>query len=190
MRRIQKILAGVFLTGIFIGGVGTGLAVAEYSSLTYGGEKIIGEDSLVTRNLDFDFELDGRMLEVSGQHYLGKGGIKEVEIDDTVPVGTVRYEITYNERTITPWLQFEAYEEEWDGEGEETEVHSSEDAEDEDRQNSGKLGIVRLAASYHGDDFAVLMENKDVILEELKQGKISSYHMAAEHGSKRREKDR
>ena len=30
----------------------------------------------------------------------------------------------------------------------------------------------------HDDDFAVFMENKDRILEELKQGKVSSYNMA------------
>ena len=35
MRRIQKILLGTFLAGVLISGIGTGTAIAEYSSFTY-----------------------------------------------------------------------------------------------------------------------------------------------------------
>ena len=64
MRKIQKILTGTFLTGVLLGGIGTGIAMAEYASMEYGGEKIIGEERLVTRNFDFNFQLDGRKLQV------------------------------------------------------------------------------------------------------------------------------
>lgn len=66
MRNVQKVLTGIFLSGILIGGVGTGIAMVEYSSLVYGGEKLIGEESLVTRNLDYQFEPDGGTLELAG----------------------------------------------------------------------------------------------------------------------------
>ena len=35
MCRIQKILLGTFLAGVLISGIGTGTAIAEYSSFTY-----------------------------------------------------------------------------------------------------------------------------------------------------------
>ncbi|MCI8836827.1 MAG: hypothetical protein HFG74_02020 [Hungatella sp.] len=179
MRRVQKILGGIFLAGVLIGGVGTGVAVVEYSSLAYGGEKLIGEDSLVTKVLDFDFEPDGRILEVAGLRYWGTGVTQEIEIDNTVPVGTVRYEVTYNEKVVTPKLEFETYEEEEAEENQWEEEDSGEDIEPEEPEREPeKLGYLRLVSEYHGDDFAILMENKDRMLEELRQGTISSYNVA------------
>lgn len=232
MRRLQKILGGIFLTGVLVGGVGTGIAMVEYSSLAYGGEKVIGQDSLVTRTLDFNFDLDGRILEVAGVHYRGRGEIQEIEIDNSVPAGTVRFEVTYNEKTVTPNLEFEAYEPEEDyqdeeeadyvDEGEWEEAAESEaepgvepearaktepDSDAESAAESAdqgeellqaeegaggleesipetkekkpeKLGYLRLVYTYHDNNFAILMENKDCVLQELKQGKISSYDVA------------
>ena len=47
-----------------------------------------------------------------------------------------------------------------------------------EKEESKRLGYLYLSASYHEDGFGVFMENKDRVLEELKQGKISSYRMA------------
>ena len=47
MRNVQKVLTGIFLSGILIGGVGTGIAMVEYSSLVYGGEKLIPNFGLI-----------------------------------------------------------------------------------------------------------------------------------------------
>lgn len=56
MRKIQKILLGSFLTGVLICGVGAGTAIGEYSSLTYLGERTLGEEELVTENFDYTFD--------------------------------------------------------------------------------------------------------------------------------------
>ena len=224
MRKIQKILGGIFLAGVLLGGVGTGIAMVEYSSLAYGGEKLIGEDSLVTKTLDFDFDLDGRILEIEGGRYWGTNKGQEIEVDNTVPAGTVRFEVTYNQKTVTPSLAFQVYEEdetekiweeqqdteyeqvEWEepeaelesqivqmqeedtdslqplGEQDAADRSSGTEEETEDlpqeKKEPGKMGTVYLTASYHENGFATLMENKDYMLEELKQGKISSYSMA------------
>ena len=55
MRRIQKILAGVFFGGVLLCGIGAGVAFVEFSSFEYGGEKQIGSDVLVTEAFDFAF---------------------------------------------------------------------------------------------------------------------------------------
>ncbi len=215
MRRVQKVLTGIFLSGILMGGIGTGIAMVEYSSLAYGGEKLIGEESLVTKNLDYEFQMGEGTLELAGFHYWNREKIQEIEVDVTVPVGTVRYEVTYNEKSISPSLVFEPYVEE----EEELEVGEWEEPEDEavnedgdaagdpdtaqtvsvdgespaaaledaliqeesgkkEKEESKRLGYLYLSASYHEDGFGVFMENKDRVLEELKQGKISSYRMA------------
>ncbi len=217
MRNVQKVLTGIFLSGILIGGVGTGIAMVEYSSLAYGGEKLIGEESLVTRNLDYQFEPDGGTLELAGFRYWNRDEIQEIEIDSGVPVGTVRYEVTYNEKSVSPSLVFEPYEEEMmeeDSEDRENEAQEEleievdgkksetadeggnltvdensetvsqeaayvqEESGEQREERPKKLGYLYLTASYHDDGFAVFMENKDRILEELKQGKVSSYNMA------------
>ena len=196
MRNVQKVLTGIFLSGILIGGVGTGIAMVEYSSLVYGGEKLIGEESLVTRNLDYQFEPDGGTLELAGFRYWNRDEIQEIEIDSGVPVGTVRYEVTYNEKSVSPSLVFEPYEEEeeeiteedFEGDSDIVDENSEtvsqeaayvqEKSREQREERPKKLGYLYLTVSYHDDDFAVFMENKDRILEELKQGKVSSYNMA------------
>ncbi len=196
MRNVQKVLTGIFLSGILIGGVGTGIAMVEYSSLVYGGEKLIGEESLVTRNLDYQFEPDGGTLELAGFRYWNRDEIQEIEIDSGVPVGTVRYEVTYNEKSVSPSLVFEPYEEEeeeiteedFEGDSDIVDENSEtvsqeaayvqEKSREQREERQKKLGYLYLTASYHDDGFAVFMENKDRILEELKQGKVSSYNMA------------
>ncbi len=197
MRRVQKVLTGIFLSGILMGGMGTGIAMVEYSSLAYGGEKLIGEESLVTKNLDYEFQMEEGTLELAGFRYWNREKIQEIEVDGTVPVGTVRYEVTYNEKSLSPNLVFEPYvevEEELEveeeeepetgeAEGEEAEAVNEdasiqEESGQQEKKESKRLGYLYLTASYHEDGFAVFMENKDRILEELKQGKISSYSMA------------
>lgn len=225
MRKIQKILTGTFLTGVLLGGIGTGIAMAEYASMEYGGEKIIGEERLVTRNFDFNFQIDGRKLEVLNISNYGMRNVREIEVDNSVPVGTVRYEVTYNEDLVTPYLEFQEYEEEQDLSDEEelmepesmeeSEVvweeeeipetsETQEDLEDmpgeegesptemaepvaesqisqenveQIQKEAESMGYLRLTAWYDNKEFKLMMENKNDILEELKQKKISNYEI-------------
>ena len=144
MRNVQKVLTGIFLSGILIGGVGTGIAMVEYSSLVYGGEKLIGEESLVTRNLDYQFEPDGGTLELAGFRYWNRDEIQEIEIDSGVPVGTVRYEVTYNEKSVSPSLVFEPYEEE-----EEEVIATLHRKEEEGREGEEQKGASRPTLKTH-----------------------------------------
>ena len=90
-----------------------------------------------------------------------------------MPVGTIRYEVTYNEQVVKPFLQFDEYEEE--------EVEEETWEEEETKSEKSEpiyAGILRLRASYIGNGFELFMENKDRILEELRQKKLSSYELA------------
>lgn len=154
MRKIQKILIGTFLGGVLLTGVGTGVAMVEYSSLAYAGVKQIGEENLVTRELDFKLEEDMEKITLVRSYWNGGKKDIKVEEDETVPVGVVRYAVTYNPETADAALEFEI-----------------------DGVNEGH-GYLYLQTEYYGDDFAMFMESKDRILEELKEKKISSYHVA------------
>lgn len=168
MRKTQKILIGLFLGGVLLGGIGTGVGLLEYSSFAYGGERLLGEEHLVTENLDFSFDLDGQTLILGGGYHVDEEVLGNLMADNTVPAGTVRYEVTYNKEELTPVLSFEAYEE------------PEPEAEERMDGETGCKGILYLTARYQGgsSDFRLIMENKDQFLEDLKQKKISSYDVA------------
>lgn len=114
MRKLQKILLGAFLGGVLLGGIGTGIAFVEYSSITYAGEKKIGQGSVVTKDLDFSFD-PGKGIVVVAPVWYDEGKISYVETDKTVPENMVRYRVTYNEKTVIPGLYFSEYDEEDNG---------------------------------------------------------------------------
>lgn len=161
MRRIQMILTGIFLGGVLLGGVGTGIAMVEYSSLTYGGKHIIGKESLVTRQFDFEFNPDNGNLIFDDELYLGGMFVTAIEADKEVPADVVRCEVTYNEKRAKPFVRF----------------HENEKTEEDQEETAVSQGELRITARYEGSDLAVFMENKDRFLEELKNRVISDYEV-------------
>ena len=141
MRKIQKILLGSFLTGVLICGVGAGTAIGEYSSLTYLGERTLGEEKLVTENFDYTFDPELGAIRLHPSWYGGRK-TAEVQTDDSVPENVIRYEITYLPETIEPELIFrpgkaeeifseEIVTEESEAEIAETEAAATEESETE-----------------------------------------------------------
>lgn len=136
MRKIQKILLGSFLSGVLICGVGAGTAIGEYSSLTYLGERTLGEEKLVTENFDYTFDPELGAIRLHPSWYGGRE-TAEVQTDDSVPENVIRYEITYLPETIEPELIFrpgkaeEIFSEEIVAEESETEAAEAEESEAE-----------------------------------------------------------
>ncbi len=204
MRKGQKILLGVFLTGILLGGVGTGVAIGEYSSMAYLGERIIGEDMTVTEQFDFSFDPeqgDVRLIRL----WYGYYGQKRPELveDVSVPENVIRYELSYNPDTVEPELVFREYEDEPFGEGpemleeseklevlEESEKPEESEALEESDQPDGAdepedaaelqarriQGELFLETWYHSD-MHIWMEQKDAILNDLKNRQLASYRV-------------
>lgn len=193
MRKLQKVLSGLFLFGVLIAGVGTGIAIVEYTSLKYAGERVIGAETLKTENLDFTFEPGEEKLILEYDRWPYGNERILIEDDESLPIGLVRYEVTYNEDAIQPVLRFEEYlkEEEQESETEESaeeitqtdqELSLTENLpeyEETGVQTSQKaaayMGELYLSASYCGSDFARFMQYKDEILNGLKQKQIFSY---------------
>ena len=194
--KIRIILAGIFVFGVLLGGVGTGIAFVEYSSFAYAGEKTMGEENLVTRHFDQPFDpAKGRVGVEVGWYGYGDGEGRMVA-DPSVPENLVRYEVTYNEKAVTPCVVFDEFEEEnqdWDEEPEHTGVQETDESQEAaevsegpaDAGSSGQeppsgpqdrlQGRVLLRVRYTGNDFALWMEYKDDFLKELRERKIASY---------------
>lgn len=105
MRKLHIILLCVFGMGVLLGGAGTGIAIEEYSSLTYQGEVLLGGENLVTEELDYDFSEGGyESVLLSYCHWGDEKRDSLLVEDESVPAGTVRYVVTYNEALVRPKL--------------------------------------------------------------------------------------
>lgn len=142
MSRRHKILIGIFCIGVLICGLGTGIAVMEFSSLTYGGKQIVGKTDMKTENIDVAFEPGDEPYCVWGQ------GQREIKTDSRVPLNSVRFQVTYNAERVTPYAYLNEEEKEFQFQSRWT----GEDA----------------------DDFEVMMEAKDLVLQNLKERKLIS----------------
>lgn len=179
MGKIRMILASVFLGGVILGGIGAGIAIVEYSSLTYVGEKKIGEENLVTCEMDYTFTLENEQISIEDRDIWNT----KIEEDETVPEGTIRYVVTYNEKTVKPTLRVweeQDYQEEDLSENNlepssEKDSNTEENKEEEPPIKQLKQTALELGVRYTYSDFALLMESKDQILEDLRQGRIASY---------------
>lgn len=218
MRKKRIVLAAVFLAGALLGGIGAGLTVVEWSSLEYGGQKLLGSEHLVTEDFDFKLKEDGSKI-VLGPSYETNRWLEGVGEDPSVPEGVIRYRVTYNNTLITPRVEYTEYDraessDSQEGEAEpsdlqegseempdlqeEPEELSDQQEESEEisdlQEGSGEPeasapepvldGVIRLTQYFYGDEGPLLMENKDKILNDLKQGKISSYEIAKITGVK------
>lgn len=147
MRKIQKVMIGIFCAGVFLTGLGSGLTVSEASSFTYMGQKKAGPVDIKTETFECTFEPkeDGRFM--VRRYYGGQTSSDGLLPDAKLPENTIRFEVTYNSAVVRPYLEYE---------------------EDE-------YAVIRTR--YVSDDFGIFMECKDQVLQELKDKKISSYRV-------------
>lgn len=181
---VIKTAVAVFCAGVLLGGIGTGVAIAEYTSLEYTGEHILDEEKMKTENLDVTVvPKEGKKIRIWRNYQVNR-----VSYGEDVPMNTIRYTITYNPEMVNFWTNYEEYEEvteeetgteakeESTGEADEEPTDAGEeDPVDPEQEESQYQGGIMLEYYYTGDEFDLFMKNKDKILEELKHGQIGSY---------------
>lgn len=196
MRKLHIALLSVFGIGVLLGGIGTGVAIGEYSSLEYKGLVTLGEENLVTKEFYYDFSTEEEESVLLSYCHWGDGRKDTLLVEDeSVPAGTVRYLVTYNEEMVRPelinWKQ-EKNGDDWDlvdsyNEEEDT-WEAAEDGADENIENEGDNDaaeakkkhrvVLELRNNWIGNEFDVMMRNKDQILQDIKHKKIASYEIA------------
>ncbi|MDE6389743.1 MAG: hypothetical protein K2L82_18360 [Lachnospiraceae bacterium] len=152
MSRKHKITIVVFCMGVLLCGIGVGIAFTEFSGLTYGGTEIVGETDMRTANLDVEFEPEEEVWNIMGTrswhsgHY---GGVNDmgIQTDSSVPVNTVRISVTYNANRVEPFTSLD--------------IDSAE---------------IYLGWYWNDtDELALMMEAKDKVLQNLKNGRLISF---------------
>lgn len=159
MRNIQKAMLAVFCTGVFLTGIGTGIAFSEFSSFDYSGEKAVGDVKLVTETLDYTnhASAENPLRILDGYYYFNRNAHNAMRLieDETVPENTVRFQVTYNENAVSPYL-----------------LSSDSEFDFNEAEDSPYVGI---RFDYLQDDLEVFMSCKDQILKDLKERRIGSY---------------
>lgn len=189
MRRLHIALLSIFGTGVLLGGIGTGIAIGEYSGLTYRGEVLLGEENLVTKEFCYDFAPEEENVVLSYCHWGDEKKNTLVVEDESVPEDTVCYVVTYNEEMVRPdlngWKQVRSGDgwktlEEDDGTEEAAGEQEEAGAEVLSPADGKKQRRVMLSLENYwiGDEFDVVMRNKDQILQDLKDKKLGSYEIA------------
>lgn len=155
MSRLHKISIIVFCIGVLLCGVGAGLIFMELEGFAYGGHYILGEPDMRTDEIDVAFEPEEGQLDIFGVIGSYNRRSARIETDSSVPVNTARFRVTYNAKCVEPFAQWQ---------------------EDEGRIDFGWYW------KDTEDDLALMMEAKDVVLQNLKEGKLVScdvVHMEA-----------
>lgn len=160
MKGFQKILLGVLGGGVLLCGIGTGVAITEFSSLSYAGERTVGETDMETATLEAEIDPEKGKWALSDN--LPWGVETEFEADESIPENTVRFQVVYNAERITPKVQVAVY----------TDGYMDENGEYQEKI----WPVLELYGIWEDqDEVKLFMEVKDLFLEELKEGKISSY---------------
>lgn len=216
MRRLHIALLSIFGTGVLLGGIGTGIAIGEYSGLTYRGEVLLGKENLVTEEFCYDFAPEEENVVLSYCHWGDEKKNTLVVEDESVPEDKVCYVVTYNEEMVRPdlngWKQVRSgdgwktlEEDDWTEEAAEVVTDQEQDGEitseavtdgtdaAEAAGEQEEAGVEALALAggkkqrrvvlslenyWIGDEFDVVMRNKDQILQDLKDKKLGSYEIA------------
>ena len=153
MRRKNMILLSVMIAGLLLCGIGGGILVNEFSELSYGEAVVLGADTakLTTETQCFEISLDTK-----NKTYLQTGfnwyDTADIIEDESLPVGQVCYQLTYDSDLVK--------------------VEPRYCSDTEGGQNP------YIYVSYRDiNQVREFMMLKDKILEDLKNKKISSYHV-------------
>ncbi len=178
MRKSQIILLTVFAAGALLTGIGAGVAFGEYSSMKYDGIVVMGEENMVTDTItcQWEPEEEGSLL-VNLSHYPPHWNVELVQ-DEAMPVGELDCEFTYNKELYKPHASVDVLRE---AAGEESGAEESGAEEPAGKENGEQepAGRLELWLSYEGNEFDMLMEYKDDILNMLKERKLASYEIAS-----------
>ena len=147
MNKVFKKIIVVFCLGVLLCGIGCGVFFTEFSVLSYGGEYTL-ESMVEMKTEDFDVEFESE--EEVGSWGVSRFNQYQVKIDESVPDNTVRFRTTYNTKHVEPYVWWNAEQE-----------------------------IIEYSYWYRNDgcEIAAMLEAKDIVLQNLREGKLVSFAM-------------
>ena len=155
----KKILISVFLVGILLIGIGTGIAFGEYSGFTYGGEVVLGTENTEVETMECVITMSEEKIRIA--NYTSKN--VDVVEDKSLKDGQVRVEVIANPKYISSHMFFEKYD----------------NLEYDTEYTSGFDGEIQIHTGRLIGDFELFMELKDDFLQNLKNSVIKNYYLDA-----------
>lgn len=146
MSKQHKIAIVIFCIGVLLCGIGTGVALTEFSGLTYGGTQILGETDMKTAELDVEFEPEEGVWDITEMWYRGCYD-GDIQTDRSIPPNTVRFCVTYNANRVEPFTTLD-------------------------------IDRAAIGLGWYGngvDELALMMEAKDKVLQNLREGRLVSF---------------
>lgn len=148
-RTFRWICLGLLCGGLLLAGIGAGVQLAEVSSLTYGGERLV-QDTPQEIHMVVDLNPEAEQVNILSHSSRLSDQLQRlvrIEARDTIAPGTMELDFRYEGAEIN--LSY------WSDYGEDTQYFN-----------------------FFWDnrsDLSVLLACKDAVLEDLKQGQISDY---------------
>lgn len=162
----RKILLVILIIGVLLCGIGTGVALAEYSSFEYLGEKEIGGDALKTDTFEERLSLgENEDEKVYVESYGSDGQKMTLETSEKVPKDRIQFVVEYNSENVQ-------------------DIHIGRDESEEYDDYTTEEGITekhRYITYYLNpitidqDEFASFMDYKDELLQNLKKKRFYNY---------------
>lgn len=160
--KYKKVMAAVFLSGLLMMGIGGGVAFAEFSSLSYGGDiSLSGEMKQVTLKAPLPENTNSVHFYVRGYD---SNKIRVVG-DSSLKKDQISIDVLCDQEVFTPYIQ--------DGK----DLYGDEYKEDSENGNI----VFMIDYSYHNNnrDMFNFFKVKDDLLKGLKERKIYSYSSEA-----------
>lgn len=148
INQLRMIAAGVFCIGVLMGGVGTGIAFADFSGFSYQAVKAPQEEM---ETETFTYEIapeDEERIWVRGHLYDQKCMIVEQE---DVPENLVEVEVVYNPELCQPYME---------------------------TQENAEETYLALYLDFYGSDMGRMMKYKDQFLEGLKERELREFQVS------------
>ena len=162
----RKIIVLILAIGILLCGLGTGVAISEYSSFEYLGQKNLGGDELKTDTFQ---ETLYRGKNGNGEVYIHSYGLGEekisLETSKKVPKDQIQFVVEYNPNNVQDIHIVQN-------------IHIAREDSAEYDEFPEETGYVSYYLTYYmsdHDSFGMMMSYKDEILENLKEKRFYEY---------------
>lgn len=176
----RKALGIAFLSGVLLCGLGCGVAFAQYSKMEYAGERIIGGENIVKETLEAELESEGKILIPSYYTTSHSRYGTTLETDENIPKNKIIFDIEYNPERFAPAVERHTqYEDILYGTEVVNEYGEVIDYREEYKTDPEKVigEVYELGRPKYYDDVKDFFEVKDMVLSDIKNGKLGNYRV-------------
>lgn len=180
LKKYYWIIAGCFLGGVLLCGLGAGICFAEFSGFSYAGDRELGQvvDKTLTYQLDEEAERYYIDVRYFGGYFDGYYGYEDVTLvtDPSLAANEIQVEVSYNNDLDELWLYGRAYSEEVVIKEEEaepvedTETDQEETPEDEEMAGEmiGEVSAGEVSATEISDEVPKQKEEvREVLVQDI-----------------------